>query len=770
MNYTTDYTTYFLGLADQANQRMEDRFQAILKSILDQRLPSSRERAEMAVLLQKEQIALTKMKEQLDRSSLERYKVDTDMINDLAGSKAALAIARMEAQAKVTVAQYGVLEAAMEEKVNDERAVANAKSDAGSDLVGLKSQSGLIILSGLTPEQQATKAAQSLQSIWENQGARRYAAAKTDAERAAVVEGFKEQIPSVLAAQDSMNKGSTSLAGSVSSVVSQLQLPTPSKSSADFVNEAHAARTSYIKAKPDFKGLDVDLILSTMDKAKLLTGTSDANLWSGAESPTNLTEYGKYVAKAAYERRQMTDGYDANVSYEDWVKDPESIKDIKIASQFSPTQLRALYEGQMPADYRRYLDAQKKFDEHKASMTADSDPSKTYLQAFQEARNIYKQLYGDTRLRNGIEASQALGDRFKGLTDMERQEVLDHLPMNDKQKLTVKKLMEGGRISDSEFRKLSVPNVSPLSDSKAIEALRNIPGLLVNEDGSAHTKGEDAFIFSGGKAIPVEQATIVDVAKTLAAHTSNRSLQRDLLNTATTLEAMAKKDPSIINAATSMGVEQLGKLFYTNNASFNNVVPPPPDDLVNPVTVELPAGGYGAKPQMPKAIPEKKLQHQADREARRLELEAQRQQREASRIGTNSGAATPLPKTNPDLQFLDDSKQQINKQYTAIKSTAGDALTTAADNTSNETKLVEAVESTLKDFSPSEKKLLRQLATQTRGQTPDKIQPLVTKIINPISNPTKYKQAIAYLATTADDGINSAYNAKRNRDLRLLEG
>lgn len=763
MNYTTDFTSYFLGLADQANQRMEDRFQAILKSILDQRLPSSRERAEMAVLLQKEQIALTKMKEQLDRSSLERYKVDTDMINDLAASKADLAIARMEAQSKVTVAQLGVLESATEQKVNDERAVANSKTDAGGDLVGLKTQSGQIIFSGLTPEQQATKTAQSLQSIWDNQGASRYAAAKTDAERAAVVEGFTEQIPSVLAAQDSMNKGSTSLAGSISSVVSQLQLPTPSKSSADFVNEAHAARIGFIKARPDFKGIDVDLILSTRDKAKLLTGTSDANIWAGAESPTNLTEYGKYIAKAAYERRQMTDDYTPGLSFEDWLQSPDAATEIKVASQFSPTQLRALYEGQMPADYRRYLDAQKKFDEHKASMTADSDPSKTYLQAFQEARNIYKQLYGDTRLRNGIEASQALGDRFKGLTDMERQEVLDHLPMNDKQKLTVKKLMEGGRISDSEFRKLSVPNVSPLSDNKAIEALGRIPGLLTNEQGGALTEGDDAYVWGGGKAIPVEQATIVDVAKALAAKTGDPNLRRDLLNTATTIEDMSKKDPSVLHAATSMGVEQLGKMFYTKELGYDVQGGTPVVQPVQPTTITVPADGYGPAPVSAPATIDKQTQRKADHEAKRLE-------REAARIQSNTGAATPLPKTNPDLQFLDDSKQQINKQYTAIKSTAGDALTTAADNTSNETKLVEAVESTLKDFSPSEKKLLRQLATQTRGQTPDKIQPLVTKIINPISNPTKYKQAIAYLATTADDGINSAYNAKRNRDLRLLEG
>lgn len=569
MNYTTDYTQYFLGLADQANQRMEERFQAILKSILDQRLPSSRERAELAVVLQKQQIALTKMKEQLDRSSLERYKVDTDMINDLAASKADLAIAKMKAQAEVTVAQLKVLDSATEQKVNDERAVANAKSDAGSDLVGLKSQSGQIILSGLTQEEQLTKAAQSLQSVWENQGARRYAAAKTDAERAAVVEGFKAEIPSVLAAQDSLNKGSTSLAGNVSGVIAQLALPTPSKSSTDFVNDAHSARIGFIKARPDFKGLDVDLILSTRDKAKLLTGTTDANIWAGSnEVPTALTEYGKYIAKAAYERRQMTDDYVPGLSFEDWLKSDGAATEIKVASQFSPTQLRALYEGQMPADYRRFLDAQKKFDADKAAMTAGTDPSKTYLESFQEARNIYKQLYGDTRLRNGIEASTAIGDRFKGLTDMERQEVLDHLPLGDKQKLTVKKLMEGGRISDSEFRKLSVPNVSPLSDSKAIEALRNIPGLLVNEDGSAHTSGEDAFIFSGGKAIPVEQATIVDVAKSLAAHTSSPSLQRDLLNTATTLEDMAKKDPSIINAATTMGTEQLSKMFYMNNPSL----------------------------------------------------------------------------------------------------------------------------------------------------------------------------------------------------------
>jgi hypothetical protein len=140
------------------------------------------------------------------------------------------------------------------------------------------------------------------------------------------------------------------------------------------------------------------------------------------------------------------------------------------------------------------------------------------------------------------------------------------------------------------------------------------------------------------------------------------------------------------------------------------------------------------------------------------------------RVKQGAARATPSPTINPDLQFLQapSSKEQISKQYVAVQDTAADALTTVADATSNETKLVKAVESTLSNFTDNEKKLLRQLANQTRGQKPDRIQALVTKIVNPISNPAKYQQAIAYLATTSDDGVHSAFSDVKNKDLRYL--
>lgn len=587
---------YFLQQADAAFARKQQLYDQILQSILQEELKTPAIKKAELELLAREETRLRSMEEALRDQQLAGIKADSELLKVVSQGQGDIATANIAFNEAVKTAQIRsqtelaversrqerlIEEAALKEKARTDELKAAGQTAAGGFGTGA-------FATGITPDDAKNTARDYLALLWNTSFDTKLKSAGTTAQRQAVVDSFKQASADWMSKQGSgvtaaMLKDPDIQNAAITEAIRQIGVTDLGKTAEQVIEEEKAKAKSQIRIPggvggTGLRGVDEQLMLSRKEKLKTLLGIDESELQNLQVDlgDSAQTKFEDYLTTAAYNRVGLGNPDVADTFYKKYPTsedfrnamrsggaDAAEKALVEETEALDATTLKQLYGGELAQGYRELRRRQADLEAQRKKLETPQDVGLTYERATERARYLYRKLYGPEGVQSGLEAADAIRREMAGKSEEEVKDIIDQLPLDDRQRQIALKAAAGGSITDTELRKLKavagVPGATALSASTIKTLGVRLPGF-VDEEGMI-TIGLD----EQGTPIKRDQAelTLGDLGDAFVAYGESRGEVIDantiakIKESARLLEQLSSTQPF----ATPMINQQLNKVI-----------------------------------------------------------------------------------------------------------------------------------------------------------------------------------------------------------------
>ena len=759
-----DYAQYFLQQADAAFQRKQQLYDQILQAILTEELKTPAVKKAELELLAREETRLRSMEEALRDQQLQGIKQDAELLKVISEEQGGIAkanIAFNEAVKTATIrsktelaVERSKMERLIEEAAINEKAKADALKAAGQTAAGTFGTGAFA--TGISADDAKNTARDYLATLWSQSFDSKLRGAETEAQRQAVVDSFKQASADWMSRQGSgvtaaMLKDPDIQKAAIDEAIRQVGATDRGRTAEQIIEDEKARAKAGIRVPSGVgagggRGVDEQIILSRQEKLRTILGIDEKELKNLAVDlgDGSQTKFEDFLTTAAYNRIGLgnpdvaDEFYKKYPSAEDFRNAIRSGKGtdaekalVEETEPLDATTLKQLYSGELATGYRELRRRQADLEDRRRALQEGIDAGLTFEGAVQKARYLYRKLYGPEKVQTGLEAADTIRKELAGKSEEEQAEILNALPIDDRQKQILLKAAAGSPITDTELRKLQVtgpPGATALS-AKVIDKLAvRLPGFI-REDGSVLLSYDES-----GMPVtkPQDELTLGDLGDAFVAYGEEKGEVVDqttidkIKEAADLLEKLSKTQPYAAPMMNFQVEKSLDKVLE----GIPGVKPPAP---VEPLI----------------KLPTRKPRPAAEEEAAML--------------------------APSDVPF----NVASNRRLEATRMASSDVLTTAAGRAKEVSgkaprvsDVIKGVEVQLADLPKPQRDLVVELGKQSGGLKPEQVQKNLSKIVNPLTDPEAFQKAVAYLGIASNEEYNNLVKKDQadriKKELKLL--
>ncbi len=752
---------WFLQQSQLAFERKRDLYNQLLQGILSQSLKTPGQRKAELDLLAREETTLRTLEDSLRKSQREQIKSDSSLLEALSKGQTDIATANISFNEGVRTAtiksqtDLQIEKSRAERQIDEDAAVARSKaSELASAALTDAGNFGPGVFSASDPVNIVNTGVGYLKNLWSTSFESKAKAATTPEAKQAVVDAYKRASGEWLAKQQPGTPINAVLsdpevqAQATATALRDMRVPDLGQSADALIDAQAASKKASLDVPTSVggggtRGVDEQILLTRKERAQALLGLDAATLGPAALKvdlkDNEVTPYEGYLASAAYNRMQLADPAQADAFYakyptlNSWNEaikagtiDADASTLIQDTELLDTTSLKMLHDGEYPRGFAELRSRRGELDAQKKKLMEGGDEAQTIENAVQQARYLYRKLYGDAPTQTGISAAETLRKELGGKTPEEVQAVLSQLPLNDRGMQVALKAVSGAPITDKELRTLDLGQSNPATlPASVIEKFNTrLPGFIA-EDGTVVVGYDD-------KGTPtkrdVDELTLTDFGEALASYQGdadgNGTVDPDtaakIKESMRLLQELTQAQPYLTPYLTHVAATQLDK-----------VLGPSPDAQPARKPQTRITG-----PKLDEILLEDAPQPQGFNEASIKRQEA-------------------ITKVSPDV---------LSTSAIAVQEKTGRAPTSK--------EMVAGIDSQLAGFSKEERRQISDLARQSKGIDSKIVQANLQKIVSPITDPDKYTQAVSYIGVASTPQVADLYAEERKkkikRDLDLL--